>query len=148
MFHACFISTFLCFVDTLEYFYTFFGTNLLTRCHSAIFLFFDVFGFRKASKEIFSELDRTKAKVNILPEAIRRPKRRWSGARGRPHLVAARPRGVAPLRSFSVSSFGSVFPSVKYWLWLLSRSIPRIFIFWLSRNQNSRKQAAGTVASC
>ena len=49
------------------------GANLLTSCHSASCLFSDVFGSRKASKEIFSELDGTKAKVNILPRRTRSP---------------------------------------------------------------------------
>ena len=40
------------------------GTNLLTSCNSARCLFSAVFGFRKVSKEIFSELDGTKDKVN------------------------------------------------------------------------------------
>src|SRR3954468_5190962 len=39
MFHACLVSTLLCFVYTLRYFYTFSGTNLLTRCRSASCLF-------------------------------------------------------------------------------------------------------------
>src|SRR3954471_1166575 len=45
----------------------FFGTNLLTICNSARCLFSVVFGFRKVSKEIFSELDGTKDKVNNFP---------------------------------------------------------------------------------
>src|SRR4051812_14465507 len=48
MFHDCLVSTFLCFVYTLRCFYMFSGTNLLTRCHSASFLFSYVFGSRKA----------------------------------------------------------------------------------------------------
>src|SRR3954467_13562560 len=39
MLHACFVPTILCFVYTLRHFYTFSGTNLLTRCHSASFCF-------------------------------------------------------------------------------------------------------------
>ena len=96
MFHACFISTFLCFVHTLEYFYTFSGTNLLTRCHSASCLFSAVFGFRKASKEIFSELDRTKAQVNILPKATRSSDESQRGAPGRPHPRVAWPALATP----------------------------------------------------
>ena len=38
------------------------GTNLLTSCNSARCLFSAVFGFRKISKEIFSELDGTNVK--------------------------------------------------------------------------------------
>ena len=35
------------------------GANLLTSCNSARCLFSAVFGFKKVSKEIFSELDGT-----------------------------------------------------------------------------------------
>jgi hypothetical protein len=42
-------------------FYAFYGTNLLTRCHSASSLFSAVLCFRKVKQEIFSELDETKA---------------------------------------------------------------------------------------
>ena len=61
------------------------GTNLLTSCHSASCLFSAVFGSRKASKEIFSELDRTKAKVNISSRRTRSPEERRRGATGWPH---------------------------------------------------------------
>ena len=57
MFHACFISIATCFVYTLYHFYTFSGTNLLTRCHSASSCFLLFLYSRKASVEIFSELD-------------------------------------------------------------------------------------------
>src|SRR3954465_11825553 len=39
MFHACLVSTLLCFVHTLRCFYMFSGTNLLTSCHSVSCLF-------------------------------------------------------------------------------------------------------------
>jgi hypothetical protein len=60
------------------------------RCHSASSLFLC---FRKATQEIFSELDETKARIPIFPEASRSPKERWSGARRRPHhpMVRATP---------------------------------------------------------
>src|SRR3954464_14339069 len=51
MFHACLVSTFLCFVYTLRCFYIFSGTNLLTSCHSASCLFSSVFGSRKAENQ-------------------------------------------------------------------------------------------------
>src|SRR4051812_40034868 len=90
MFHACLVSTLLCFVYTLRYFYMFSGTNLLTRCHSAICIFSSVFGSRKGRKSIFSELDGTKAKVNILLWGTRSQNTR-SGATRRPHPLAVRP---------------------------------------------------------
>src|SRR5215216_5333740 len=51
MFHACLVSTLLCFVYTLKCFYMFSGTNLLTRCHSANCMFSSVFGSRKAENQ-------------------------------------------------------------------------------------------------
>jgi hypothetical protein len=53
----------LCFVYTLWHFYSFFGTNLLTRCHNASSCFMLFLCFRKVTQEIFSELDETKAEV-------------------------------------------------------------------------------------
>src|SRR5215203_6070286 len=35
MFHATFITILECFIHTLQHYYTFSGTNLLTRCRSA-----------------------------------------------------------------------------------------------------------------
>jgi hypothetical protein len=55
-------------------FYVFSRTNLLTRCHSARSLFLLFLCFRKATREIFSELDETKAKPTIFPEGSRSPK--------------------------------------------------------------------------
>jgi hypothetical protein len=46
--------------------------------------------FRKATQEIFSELDETKTEVPIFPEARRSPKLRRRGTRGRPHHGVAR----------------------------------------------------------
>jgi hypothetical protein len=48
--------------------------------------------FRKATQEIFSELDETKAKPPIFPEASQSPKMRRRGAIGQPHPRVARPR--------------------------------------------------------
>jgi hypothetical protein len=47
--------------------------------------------FRKATQEIFSELDKTKAKVPIFPDTRQSPKQRWRGARGQPHHGVAWP---------------------------------------------------------
>jgi hypothetical protein len=78
------------FCYTLWHFFAFSRTNLLTRCHSASSLFLLFFYFRKATQEIFSELDGTKAKIPIFPEAWRSPKHRWRGARRQPHHAMAR----------------------------------------------------------
>jgi hypothetical protein len=47
--------------------------------------------FRKATREIFSELDETKAKVPIFSDMRWSPKQRRRGARGQPHHRVARP---------------------------------------------------------
>jgi hypothetical protein len=47
--------------------------------------------FRKATQQIFSELDETKAKVPIFSDTRRSPKQRRRGARGQAHHRVARP---------------------------------------------------------
>jgi hypothetical protein len=49
------------------------------------------FYFRKATQEIFSELDETKAKPSIFTKASWRPKMRRRGARSQPHPRVAQP---------------------------------------------------------
>ena len=78
------------FYHTLYHFIAFSGTNLLTRCHSASCLFSAVFGFRKVTQEIFSELDETKTEPPILPTRTQNPKGRRRGATRLPHHLAAR----------------------------------------------------------
>ena len=80
-----------------------FGTNLLTRCHSASSLFSAVFRFRKVVLEIFSKLDATKTEVLIFPTSIRSLKgsrRRAPGGHTMPRRgppLAAPRQGVGPL---------------------------------------------------
>jgi hypothetical protein len=90
MLHACLYTICFVFCYTSWRFYAFSGTNLLTRRHSASFLFLLFFCFRKATQEIFSELDDTKAKVPIFPDTKRGPKMRRRGTRGRPHHAMVR----------------------------------------------------------
>jgi hypothetical protein len=90
MIHACFTPIVLCFVYTSWYFYAFTGTNLLTRCHNASSCFLLFFYSWFLLKEIFSELDETKAKVPIYLTRRRSPKERQRQAKSRPHLVVAR----------------------------------------------------------
>jgi hypothetical protein len=79
------------FCYTSWHFYAYSRTNLLTRCHSASSLFLLFLYFRKATQEIFSELDETKAKVPIFPEASHSPKLRRRRTRGQVHHRVARP---------------------------------------------------------
>jgi hypothetical protein len=90
MLHACLYTICFVFCYTSWHFYAFSETNLLTRCHSASSLFLLFLCFRKATEEIFSELDETKARVPIFPDTRRSPKMRWRGTRGRPHHATAR----------------------------------------------------------
>jgi hypothetical protein len=112
MIHACLHTICFVFCYTSWHFYAFSGTNLLMRCHSASSLFSAIFVFQKSytgnilgiskKKEIFSELDETKAKSSIFPEASRSPKIRQRGARSQAHPRVARPtpgprhQGVRP----------------------------------------------------
>jgi hypothetical protein len=90
MLHACLYTICFVFCYTLWCFYAFSRTNLLTRYHSASSLFLLFLCFRKATQEIFSELDETKAKIPIFPKVSRSPKQRRRGARRRPHHAMAR----------------------------------------------------------
>jgi hypothetical protein len=90
MLHACLYTICFVFCYTSWCFYAFSRTNLLMRCHSASSLFLLFLCFRKATQEIFSELDETKANIPIFPEASRSPKQRRRGARRQPHHAMAR----------------------------------------------------------
>ena len=91
MFHACFVPIATCFASTLCHFYTFSGTNLLTRCRSASSCFLLFLYSRKASQEIFSELDETLREVLFCqkePDGAKTQRRRPTG---QPHATRARP---------------------------------------------------------
>jgi hypothetical protein len=62
----------------------------MPQCQFPVFLLF--LCFRKATQEIFSELDETKAKLAIFTEVSRSLEMRRRGARGSPHPRVARPR--------------------------------------------------------
>jgi hypothetical protein len=89
MLHACFTPIALCCVYTSWHFYAFSRTNLLTTCHSASSCFLLFFYSRLLLKEIFLELDETKANVPIFLTYSRSSKGRRSRAMRRPHLVVA-----------------------------------------------------------
>jgi hypothetical protein len=96
MLHACLYTICFVFCYTSWCFYAFSRTNLLTRHHSASFLFLLFLCFRRATQEIFLELDKTKARVPIFPNTRRSPKMRRRGTRGRPHHPMARSPLAAP----------------------------------------------------
>jgi hypothetical protein len=70
------------FCYTLWHFYAFSGTNLLTRCHSASSLFSDVFVFRKVTRDIFSELDETKAEPPNIYLSFQKTEEETEGGHG------------------------------------------------------------------
>jgi hypothetical protein len=96
MLHACLYTICFVFCYTSWRFYAFSGTNLLTRRHSASSLFLLFLCFRKATQEIFSELDETKAKPPIFPDTSRSPKMRRRGP-GAGHILGR--RGLALARA-------------------------------------------------
>jgi hypothetical protein len=91
MLHACLYIICFVFCYTLWRFYAFSKTNLLMRRHSASSLLLLFLYFRKATQEIFSELDETKAKIHIFPEASQSLKLRRRRTRGQAHHRVARP---------------------------------------------------------
>jgi hypothetical protein len=99
MLHACSYTICLVFCYTSWRFYAFYGTNLLTRCHSASSLFSVVFVFQKSlHRKYFRNWMKQKPNLLIFTEASRSPKRRRRGATGWPHHRAARPApGPRPL---------------------------------------------------
>jgi hypothetical protein len=103
MLHACFTPIALCFVYTSWHFYAFSGINLLTRCHSASSCFSLFLYFRKVIQEIFSELDKIKAKVPIYRTRRWSPKERRRRARRRPHHRVAW-LGVGPRQALVPSN--------------------------------------------
>jgi hypothetical protein len=104
MLHACFYTICLVFHYTLWHFYTFSGTNLLTRCHSASSLFSTIFVFQKFYTENILGIRRNKSQTSrYFTELLE--DRRGDGAEpegghtiGRRDLGLARaPGGVGPL---------------------------------------------------
>ena len=89
MFHVDIIPIVTCFASTSYHFYTFFGTNLLTRCHSASFCFLLFLYFRKAVKEIFSELDENQRR-SLFQRHVHGVQRGDGGALGGGHTRARR----------------------------------------------------------
>jgi hypothetical protein len=66
MLNACFTLIALCFVYTSWHFYAFYGTNLLTRCHSASSLFSIVFVFQKSLTGNILEIGRNETRSSYF----------------------------------------------------------------------------------
>ena len=94
MFHVDIIPIVTCFTYTSYHFYTFSGTNLLTRCHSASSYFLLFLYSRKASLEIFSELDK-KLRRTLFYQKTHGVRRRGELEPRGPHTWARRDQGSA-----------------------------------------------------
>src|SRR3954471_16173443 len=107
MLHACFIPTILCFVYTLRHFYTFSGTNLLTRCHSASSCFLLFLVSEKLVKKYSRNWTEQKPKSIFCPTRHRVRRRDeveqrgghtiWWRGQGARHQVVWAPRGSTDL---------------------------------------------------
>jgi hypothetical protein len=95
MLHACFYTICLVFRYTLWHFYTFSGTNLLTRCHSASSLFSAVFVFQKCYTGNILGIGRNKSQSSRyfteLPEDQRGDRAEPEGG----HTIVQRGLGLA-----------------------------------------------------
>ena len=125
-----------CFGCTLYYFYTFSGTNLLTRCQSASSVFPAVFGFRNPTRKILSKSGKS------FPPNIK--DREASGIRRSPGGSPRTPGGSTCSDHVLVPAEGTgVFLGVRY-----SEAGENILRVDISETKNSRKHGTGTLASC
>jgi hypothetical protein len=83
MLHACLCTICFVFCDTSWCFYAFFGTNLLTRCHSASSLFSAVFVFRKSYRKYSRNWTKQKPKFLFFLTRDRIQSRDGGGPAGR-----------------------------------------------------------------
>src|SRR5215218_2196092 len=97
MFHATFMTILECFIHTLQHYYTFSGTNLLTRCRRASCCFLLFLVSEILQRKYSRNWTKSTPRVLFFHEASRRPEGIRSGATRRPHHRAARP-GWAPRR--------------------------------------------------
>jgi hypothetical protein len=104
MLHACFTPFASCFVYTLWHFYAIYGTNLLTRCHSASSLFSAVFVFQKSYTGNILGIGQNKSRNSYFSWAKDKDRKRAGGGpegrltRGwRAPLLATPGGGEAPV---------------------------------------------------
>jgi hypothetical protein len=150
MLHACLYTICFVFYYTSWHFYAFSGTNLLTRWHSASFLFFAIFVFQKGTQEIFLKLDKTKAKLPIFTKALQRPKMRRKGARSQAHHMGARPspwprrpmvRPAGPTSDDALSPIKSPRWEKPKWRIFFVRNILQAAVITVMRSGGSRSSS-------
>src|SRR4051812_11603459 len=119
MLQACFVPTILCFVYTLRNFYTFSGTNLLTRCHSSSSCFLLFLVSEKLVSKYSQNCTKPKPKFlffQTLHGVRRRDEESPRGIRTRGHAGppwAAPPYGVGPSGINRPCPFAYINPRVE-----------------------------------
>jgi hypothetical protein len=91
MLHACSYTNCLVFCYTSWCFYAFSRTNLLTRCHSASFLFFAVFVFQKSYRGNILRIGRNKSQTSYYLTKLLEVRRGDGGG----HRAATAPGSAA-----------------------------------------------------
>jgi hypothetical protein len=92
MLHACSYTIFFVFCYTSWRFYAFSGTNLLTRCHNASFLFSNVFLFHKSYTENILRIGRNKSQTSYFYRSFAKTKDETEGGQGPATTQGERPR--------------------------------------------------------
>jgi hypothetical protein len=100
MLHACFYTICLVFCYTSWRFYVIFGTNLLTRCHSASSLFSAVFVFQKRYTGNILGIGGNKFQKSYFPRKLPEDRKRAGG--GPEAALTHRGRAPAPGRAHLV----------------------------------------------
>ena len=147
MFHDDIIPIVTCLASTLCHFYTFFGTNLLIRCHSASSCFLLFLYSRKASQEIFLELDENSRRHPFYQDTHgvqRRDEEEPEGPHTHPGRARGGPRALATCGAYVVLLCWSFGPSDVFWQNRDPREVSSNSenISWLAflEYKNSRKQ--------
>jgi hypothetical protein len=97
MLHAYFYTICLVFRNTSWRFYAIFGTNLLTRCHSASSLFSAIFVFQKSYTGNILKIGRNKFQESYFPRKSIEDRTRAGGGPGA--SLTMRGHGPAPGRA-------------------------------------------------
>ena len=128
-------------MHTLCHIYAFSGTNLLTRCRraSCCFLLFLVSEIlvRKYSRNWTKSTPR----VLFFHEASRRPKGRRSGATGRRHTRAVRPRGARAALACGAPVWPPDLPFRLHIVFVVKPPVPRATIRKTFQRRRRRRQS-------
>jgi hypothetical protein len=91
MLHSSLYTICFVFCYTPWRFYAFFGTNLLTRCHSASSLFSVVFVFQKSYTENILGIGQNKSRTSYFYRSFAKIEDEMEGGRSQAHHRGARP---------------------------------------------------------